>query len=84
MSMYWFLEVQSGWEWLADALVILWIGAGMTTIAWMKMWMAKPTFNTGGFSLDRPMYFYDADYAYSMQYDLYHSLHRVSLRPRML
>ena len=47
MSMYWFLEVKSGWEWLADALAILWIGLGMSTIAWMKMWMAKPTFNTG-------------------------------------
>ncbi|KAF7790048.1 hypothetical protein EIP86_000997 [Pleurotus ostreatoroseus] len=46
MSMYWFLEVKSGWEWLADALAILWIGLGMSTIAWMKMWMAKPTFNT--------------------------------------
>ncbi|THG95980.1 hypothetical protein EW026_g5766 [Hermanssonia centrifuga] len=46
MSMYWFFEVQAGWEWLADLLVILWIGLGMSAIAWMKMWMAKPTFNT--------------------------------------
>ncbi|KAJ3537568.1 hypothetical protein NM688_g6665 [Phlebia brevispora] len=46
MSMYWFLELKPGWEWLADSLAILWIGAGMSTIAWMKMWMAKPTFNT--------------------------------------
>ncbi len=49
MSMYWFFEVQAGWEWLADLLVILWIGLGMSAIAWMKMWMAKPTFNTGMF-----------------------------------
>lgn len=47
MSMYWFFEVQPGWEWLADSLVILWIGASMSSIAWMKLWMAKPTFNTG-------------------------------------
>ena len=47
MSMYWFFEVQPGYEWLADTLVILWVGLGMSVIAWMKMWMAKPTFNTG-------------------------------------
>ena len=47
MSMFWFFEVRAGWEWLADALVILWIGVGMSLVAWMKLWMAKPTFNTG-------------------------------------
>ena len=47
MSMYWFFEVQPGWEWLADSLVILWIGLGMSSMAYMKMWMDKPTFNTG-------------------------------------
>lgn len=47
MSLYWFFEVQPGLEWIADSLVILLVGMGMSAIAWMKMWMAKPTFNTG-------------------------------------
>ncbi|ETW81116.1 putative aromatic acid exporter [Heterobasidion irregulare TC 32-1] len=46
MNMYWWFEVRHGWEWLADVLVILWIGLGMSFVAWMKLWMAKPTFNT--------------------------------------
>ncbi|OBZ71050.1 hypothetical protein A0H81_09292 [Grifola frondosa] len=46
MAMYWFFEVQPGWEWLADLLVLLWIGVGMSFVAWMKVWMAKPTFST--------------------------------------
>ncbi|KZT29097.1 hypothetical protein NEOLEDRAFT_1154149 [Neolentinus lepideus HHB14362 ss-1] len=45
MSMFWWLEVRPGWEWLADALVILWIGASMSVMAWMKVWLAKPSFN---------------------------------------
>jgi hypothetical protein len=47
MSMFWWLEVKPGWEWLADMLVILWVGVSMSGIAWMKVWMAKPSFNTG-------------------------------------
>ncbi|TDL21690.1 hypothetical protein BD410DRAFT_789429 [Rickenella mellea] len=46
MSMFWPLELSPGWEWLADIFVILWIGIGMTAVAWMKVWMAKPSFNT--------------------------------------
>ncbi|KAI0076130.1 hypothetical protein K474DRAFT_1663382 [Panus rudis PR-1116 ss-1] len=46
MGMFWFFEVRAGWEWLADTLVILWIGVGMSIVAWMKLWMTKPTFNT--------------------------------------
>ncbi|TFK54580.1 hypothetical protein OE88DRAFT_1655325 [Heliocybe sulcata] len=45
MSMFWWLEVQPGWEWLANVLVILWIGASMSAMAWMKVWLAKPSFN---------------------------------------
>lgn len=51
MSLFWFFEVQPGWEWLADSLVLLWIGAGMSCVAWMKLWMKKPTFNTGKLTL---------------------------------
>ena len=47
MSVYWFFEVKPGWEWLADILVIFLIGIGMSGLAWMKMWIAKPSFNTG-------------------------------------
>ena len=50
MSMYWFFEVQPGWEWLADSLVILWIGLGMSAMAYAKMALGKPTFNTGAYS----------------------------------
>ncbi|KZT10938.1 uncharacterized protein LAESUDRAFT_643293 [Laetiporus sulphureus 93-53] len=46
MTMFWFFEVRRGWEWLADSLVLLWIGLGMSGVAWMKLWMAKPAFNT--------------------------------------
>jgi hypothetical protein len=52
MSMFWWLEVKPGWEWLADVLVIFWIGISVSGVAWMKVWMAKPSFNTGmSFSL---------------------------------
>ncbi|KAK7001339.1 ArAE-2 domain-containing protein [Favolaschia claudopus] len=46
MSMFWWLERKPGWEWLADFLVIAWIGVGMSVVAWMKVYMASPSFNT--------------------------------------
>ncbi|KAJ6538778.1 Fusaric acid resistance protein-like-domain-containing protein [Mycena vulgaris] len=46
MTMFWWLEKQPGWEWLADILVIVWIGVSMSLVAWMKVWMASPSFNT--------------------------------------
>ncbi|KAJ7678692.1 Fusaric acid resistance protein-like-domain-containing protein [Mycena rosella] len=46
MTMFWWLETQPGWEWLADILVIIWIGVSMSVVAWMKVWMASPSFNT--------------------------------------
>ncbi|KAL6303505.1 Fusaric acid resistance protein-like-domain-containing protein [Sparassis latifolia] len=46
MTMFWFFETRPGWEWLADVLVLSFIGLGMSGVAWMKVWMAKPTFNT--------------------------------------
>lgn len=42
MSMFWWLELKPGWEWLADVLVILWIGVSMSFLAWMKVWMVRP------------------------------------------
>ena len=47
MYTYWSLELHPGWEWLADALVLIWIGVGMSMLAWFKLWIAKPTFNPG-------------------------------------
>jgi hypothetical protein len=51
MTMFWWLETKPGWEWLADILVIVWIGVSMSVVAWMKVWMASPSFNTGKISL---------------------------------
>jgi hypothetical protein len=39
MSMYWWLELKPGFEWLGDVLAILWIGLSMSLVAWMKVWM---------------------------------------------
>ncbi|KAH9991812.1 Fusaric acid resistance protein-like-domain-containing protein [Russula vinacea] len=48
-SMYTYraLEPHAGWEWLADVLALIWIGVGMSLVAWFKLWIAKPTFNPG-------------------------------------
>ncbi|KAH7339754.1 Fusaric acid resistance protein-like-domain-containing protein [Rhizoctonia solani] len=43
---FWFFEVQPGWEWLADVLVLAWLGLAMTLIAWSKLWVGKPTFGS--------------------------------------
>ncbi|KAF5374581.1 hypothetical protein D9757_010158 [Collybiopsis confluens] len=46
MTVFWWLDVQPGWEWLADALAVVWVGVGMSFLAWMKVYMANPQFNT--------------------------------------
>ncbi|KAK0213314.1 hypothetical protein DFS33DRAFT_1249187 [Desarmillaria ectypa] len=46
MSLFWWLELKPGWEWLADTFVILWVGVSMSILAWLKVWMANPQFNT--------------------------------------
>ncbi|TFK20952.1 hypothetical protein FA15DRAFT_672991 [Coprinopsis marcescibilis] len=46
MAMYWWVEEQEGWEWLADIIVLHWVGIGMAVIAFMKVWMSNPSFNT--------------------------------------
>ncbi|KAF9063974.1 Fusaric acid resistance protein-like-domain-containing protein [Rhodocollybia butyracea] len=46
MTMFWWLDVHRGWEWLADLLAIIWVGVGMSFLAWMKVYMANPQFNT--------------------------------------
>ena len=47
MGTFWEIDTVPGWEWLADALVLVWLGAGMSLVAWMKVRMAKPTFSSG-------------------------------------
>ncbi|RXW25613.1 hypothetical protein EST38_g244 [Candolleomyces aberdarensis] len=46
MAMYWWFEMRPGWEWLADAIVLAWIGISMSVIAFFKVWMNNPSFNT--------------------------------------
>lgn len=41
MSMFWFLEVRPGWEWMADVVAIMWVGLSMSILAWMKVWMVR-------------------------------------------
>ena len=41
MSMYWWLELKPGWEWLADVVAVAWIGLSMSGVAWMKAWMVR-------------------------------------------
>ncbi|CEL60767.1 hypothetical protein RSOLAG1IB_04006 [Rhizoctonia solani AG-1 IB] len=43
---FWFFELQPGWEWLADLLVLAWVGLAMAMIAWSKLWVNKPTFGS--------------------------------------
>ncbi|KAG5645197.1 hypothetical protein DXG03_006715 [Asterophora parasitica] len=46
MSLFWWLELSPGLEWLSDVIAILWIGLSMSIVAWSKVRMASPTFNT--------------------------------------
>ena len=41
MSMYWWLELKPGWEWLADVVAVAWIGLSMSGVTWMKAWMVR-------------------------------------------
>ncbi|KAF7375656.1 ArAE-2 domain-containing protein [Mycena sanguinolenta] len=49
MTIFWWLETKPGpvWELIANILVIVWIGITMSVVAWMKVWMANPSFNVG-------------------------------------
>ena len=76
MTLFWWLDDKPGWEWLADTLVILWIGFSMSVVAWMKVWMSKPSFNTGASFYSGPNVF--ADLCNSLQYDCDHSICSVS------
>jgi hypothetical protein len=77
MTLYWFFEVRPGWDWLADALAITWIGVGMSVVAWMKVWMAKPSFNTGKLFIYRFL-LWRFSMLLSLQHDGYYLVRRVS------
>lgn len=43
MSLFWWLELQPGWEWLGDLVAIVWIGVSMSGVAWAKVWLVCVT-----------------------------------------
>ncbi|KAF9049707.1 Fusaric acid resistance protein-like-domain-containing protein [Panaeolus papilionaceus] len=45
-SVLWWLEQIPGWEWVGDVVAILIIGISMGVLAWLKIWMENPSFNT--------------------------------------
>jgi hypothetical protein len=47
VSLYWLFERIPGWEWLGDLLVLATLAIAMALIAWTKVRLAKPSFNTG-------------------------------------
>ena len=42
----WIIEEKPSMEWLGDLIIIVWIGAAMMTISWLKVWINKASFNT--------------------------------------
>ncbi|KAG9316913.1 Fusaric acid resistance protein-like-domain-containing protein [Chiua virens] len=46
LALFWWLDVKPGFEILADCLLIVWMGLTIWGLTWMKVWMAKPTFNS--------------------------------------
>ncbi|KAF8134358.1 Fusaric acid resistance protein-like-domain-containing protein [Boletus edulis] len=47
LSLFWLLEGEPGLELLAVFELIIWVGLTIWGLTWMKVWMAKPTFNSG-------------------------------------
>lgn len=45
MSLFWWLELSPGWEWLGDLVVIVWIGVSVSLVAWAKIWMVCSTYH---------------------------------------
>ncbi|PPQ75741.1 hypothetical protein CVT24_002587 [Panaeolus cyanescens] len=45
-SIFWWLEHIPGWEWMGDVVAISCIGISMGLLAWLKVWMENPSFNT--------------------------------------
>ena len=47
LSLFWWLDVKPGLALVADFELILWVGLTIWGLTWMKVWMSKPTFNSG-------------------------------------
>ena len=47
MSAFWNIGILPDWRWLAHALVLTWIGMGMSIVSWLKVRIAKASFNPG-------------------------------------
>lgn len=47
LALFWWLDVQPGLQILADSVLAVWVGVTIWGLTWMKVWMAKPTFNSG-------------------------------------
>ncbi|KAG8971620.1 hypothetical protein FRB90_010436, partial [Tulasnella sp. 427] len=45
-GLFWFFEEKPGLEIVAGTSVFLCIGLAMTAVAWFKVWMERPSFNT--------------------------------------
>lgn len=78
MSMFWFLEVRPGWEWMADSVAILWIGLSMSILAWMKVWMVRVQLIMCQFLTSNETALGQSILQYSMQYDCHHNIRCVS------
>ncbi|KAG8906930.1 hypothetical protein FRB99_005704 [Tulasnella sp. 403] len=46
MGLFWLFEDMKGMEFFADSSVFLCIGVAMSAVAWAKLWMERPSFNT--------------------------------------
>lgn len=95
MGMYWWIEDKHGLDWLADIIVLSWVGISMATIAFMKVWLvrgdtvltsnnadlgqANPSFNTGKPMLQSCSLPSLTRNDRSMQYDGHHNLRCVSI-----
>ena len=39
-------EDDPDYHWIGDCLVFIWVAGAMTIVAWAKVWVNKPSFNT--------------------------------------
>ena len=47
LSLFLWLGARPGFELLAEYILIAWVGLTIWGLTWMKVWMAKPSFNSG-------------------------------------
>lgn len=54
MGLFWFFEQKPGLAVVANVSLFLCIGIAMSLVAWSKIWMERPSFNTGTASTFTP------------------------------